>query len=41
MLVRLRLDVKVISPLHIGTGEKLSNKSFVPIDGDVMMADER
>ncbi len=40
-LLRLTLDVKTISPLHIGTGEKLSGKSFVLSGGRVIVADER
>ncbi len=40
-LLRLTLDVKVVAPLHIGTGEKLSAKSFVTSDDQVIVADER
>ncbi len=33
--VRLRLQVEVISPVHIGSGEKFSRKSFLYGDGKV------
>lgn len=40
-LLRLMLKIEVISPLHIGAGEKLSAKSFVTHNGEFVVIDER
>jgi CRISPR-associated protein Csm5 len=40
-LLRLALDVKVLAPIHVGTGEKLSTKSFVVEHDELVVADEQ
>ena len=41
ILLKVPLRVEVISPIHIGTGERLSNKSCVVKNQEVYMADEQ
>lgn len=40
VLVRAQLQIEVLSPVHIGTGESLRSKSFAYLDERVYVADE-
>ncbi len=40
-MARIALRVTVLTPTHIGSGEKLSNKAFTLTGGDVVVVDEQ
>ena len=41
VLIKASFRIEIISPVHIGTGESLNDKSFIVVDKEVHVIDER